>query len=372
MQNQQAQAHPVINYFNIFTKLKYLVIIGVITIMTALASGVFERINVPQYTATATPINTTNSRSMLPALLQEEYMATQIGIISSQFMAEKVLNHLDFSNDPLLKPVRDSFLNQGFTEDNINSRLSRWMLGNLRVYVHNRSTRLIKIAFQSVNAQRSVMLADAFSDNYLETVLELNQAPIKSSARWIEESAAPIRVALSEAETKLSARPSSTEINEVYSLLDTAQNSLNILTSMINENRVEGVSQRDNQYLQTLNSEILENEVLLIDRSREYGTQHPEYLSVRQKLQLLQGRLGEAVSQQINSMKTTLASLNQSMALRSSVRLTNVSLLNYSAVDVLSDETGEKRAVLYGAILGLMLGIILAFLLLQHQARKPL
>ena len=375
MLNEQIKADLTFNYVEIFTKRKLLIIL--MTIITAAASGFLEQHRAPLHTATATlivdfqdPINTTNERGMLPALLQEDYMATQIGIISSRYMAEKVMEELDFERDPALKAIREKFEERELDPKALRNTLSRWMLNSLRVYVYNKSTRLIKVAFKSVSPKASIKLADTFSEKYLETVLELNQAPIRSSAKWIEENTSPINVALNEAEEILSSRPSSKRIQGVYSMLGQAQNSLNILTSMLNESGVEGTYRRDNEYLEKISSDILENEQLLIERNREYGTRHPEYLSVQEKLSLLKNRLLEAVGQQINSMRATLLSLNQSLALRGSVRLTNVTLLNFSEVDVDSDETGEKKAVLYGAVLGFLLGVMLAFLSLNARSNK--
>ena len=375
MLNEQIKTDLTFNYVEIFTKRKLLIIL--MTIITAAASGFLEQHRAPLHTATATlivdfqdPINTTNERGMLPALLQEDYMATQIGIISSRYMAEKVMEELDFERDPALKAIREKFEERELDPKALRNTLSRWMLNSLRVYVYNKSTRLIKVAFKSVSPKASIKLADTFSEKYLETVLELNQAPIRSSAKWIEENTSPINVALNEAEEILSSRPSSKRIQGVYSMLGQAQNSLNILTSMLNESGVEGTYRRDNEYLEKISSDILENEQLLIERNREYGTRHPEYLSVQEKLSLLKNRLLEAVGQQINSMRATLLSLNQSLALRGSVRLTNVTLLNFSEVDVDSDETGEKKAVLYGAVLGFLLGVMLAFLSLNARSNK--
>ena len=375
MLNEQKKADHLINYLEIFTKRKLLIVL--VTIITAAASGFLEQHREPKHTATATlivdftdPINTSNERAMLPALLQEDYMATQIGIISSRYMAEKVMEGLDFERDPALKSIREKFEERDLDPKAMRSTITRWMLNSLRVYVYNKSTRLIKIAFKSVSPKASVKLADTFSEKYLDTVLELNQAPIRSSAKWIEENTSPITGALDEAEEILSKRPSSKKIQNIYTKLGQAQNSLNILTSMLNESGVEGSYGRDNDYLDRISSDILENEQLLIERNREYGQRHPEYLSVQEKLSLLRNRLLEAVGQQIDSMRSTLTSLNQSLALRGSVRLTNVTLLNFSAVDVESDETGEKKAVAYGAALGFLLGIMLAFLSLHGSAKK--
>ncbi len=375
MSNEQIESENVVNYLDVFTKRKFLIV--VITIITAVAAGIFEKERQPKHTATATlivdfqdPINTSNERGMLPAMLQEDYMATQIGIISSRYMAEKVMEGLDLEHDPALKSVVDKFDEKDLNPTALRSAISRWLLTSLRVYVYNKSTRLIKVAFKSVDPKTSIKLADSFADRYLDTVLELNQAPIRSSAKWIEENTAPINEALDEAQDILDDRPSSKKIQGVYSRLNTAQNSLNILTSMLNESGVQGTYQRDNEYLQKISSDILENEQLLIEKQRELGSRHPEYLSVQEKLGLLNRRLLEAVGQQIDSMRTTLAALNQSLTLRGSVRLTNVTLLNFSGVDVESDETGEKKAIIYGAVLGFLLGIMIAFLSLHRKPRQ--
>lgn len=367
MLNTETESQYAINYLHVFTKRKLLILI--VTIATTAAAVWFESKRAPVHTATATlivdfqdPINTSNIRTMLPALLQEDYMATQIGIISSKYMADKVFTALDFRGDSELQPVYRKYLEYSTTEATIRTNLGRWMLNNLRVYVHNKSTRLIKVSFKHTNPNVSIKIANAFAEQYLETVLELNQAPIRSSAEWITKMANPISVTLEQAEAKLDTRPSQRTIEEINSLLGRAQSDLSILGSMLNQGGVDGSYRRDDQYLLKISSDILQNEQLLIEKSREHGTRHPEYLSVVEKLSLLNRRFLSEVRQQIGSMKITLASLNKSLSLRGSVSLTNVTLLNRANVDIESDETGEKKALIYGAILGFLLGTMLAFL----------
>lgn len=367
MLNTQNESQHAINYLHVFTKRKLLIFIVVIA--TTAASVWFESKRAPVHTATATlivdfqdPINTSNIRTMLPAILQEDYMATQIGIISSKYMADKVFNALDFQRDPELQPVYRKFLEYSTTQDTIRSNLNRWMLNNMRVYVHNKSTRLIKVSFKHTSPAVSIKVANTFAEQYLETVLELNQAPIRSSAEWITKMANPIAITLEQASEKLDARPTERTIEEIYTLLGRAQSDLGILGSMLNQGGGDGAYRRDDQYLLKISSDILENEQLLIEKSREHGTRHPEYLSVVEKLSLLNRRFLSEVRQLIGSMKITLSSLNKSLSLRGSVSLTNVTLLNRSNVDIESDETGEKKALVYGAILGFLLGTMLAFL----------
>jgi len=375
MLSTQNESRQAINYLHVFTKRKLLIFLVVVA--TTVASVWFESQRAPVHTATATlivdfqdPINTSNIRTMLPALLQEDYMATQIGIISSKYMADKVLNSLDFQRDSELQPVYRRFLEFSTTPETIRANLGRWMLNNLRVYVHNKSTRLIKVSFKHTSPAVSLKVANAFAEQYLDTVLELNQAPLRSSAEWITKMANPIAETLDQAESKLDSRPSQRTIEEINTLLGRAQSDLSILGSMLNQGGVDGAYRRDDQYLLKISSDILENEQLLIEKSRERGTRHPEYLSVVEKLSLLNRRFLSEVRQLIGSMKITLSSLNKSLALRGSVSLTNVTLLNRANVDIESDETGEKKAFVYGAILGFLLGTMLAFLSIYFKKEE--
>jgi len=369
---QSYESQKPINYLLLFIKHAFLILI-VASIVTAISIGL-NRHKEPAFTATATlivdfqdPVNTSNVRSVLPAMLQEDYMATQLGIINSKFMAEKVLAHLDFREDPMLAPIYRRFAEYTPVDSAIHTAISNWLLKRLRVYVHNKTTRLIKISFQYEQRDVAIRIANVFAQKYIETSLDLNVAPIRSSAEWIEEHTKPIKASLAQAETTLA---SGTGIDKINSLLDSASSGLGNLTLMLNPRNSSQSSGRENAYLLKIRSDILKAEQLLTERSRSYGRSHPEYINVVSEVRLLKKEFLTEVKKEIDSMKITMDSLRQSLALKSSVNHTNVTLLNLADVDVESDEVSNKKAGIYGAVLGVFIGIILSFFLMFFRNRQ--
>lgn len=357
---QETKLDNPLNYLRVFTQRKLLIII--ITAITAGASVAFARFSEPVYTATATMIiafrDPSNTNTVLPAMLQEDFMATQIGIISSKFMAESVLASMDIDNNVKFKSIQERFSQYTESERGQRAAIARWILNHLRVYVHNKSTRLIKIAFRNEDRTLAVDVANAFSQQYLETALNLNLAPIRSSAKWIEENVRPIRSVLGEAEGMLKEGYSEEVIDKIESLLDTARNDLNTLMVMLNQ---RSAYESNSQYLQEVRSAILNKNQVLIEKSKVLGARNNEYLALQSEVKYLKDVFISEVRKQIESIRVAMASLNNSLVLRSSVTQSNVTLLNPADVDVESDSVSVKKALLYGMVLGFMLGVIVAF-----------
>ena len=360
---QGTQTYNDINYMRIFTHRKLL--ITLITAVTAAISVGFAKYKIPTYTATATLIiafdDPTANNSSLPAMLQEEYMSTQIGIASGNFMAEQVYNSLDFEIDPIFNDIRTSLQQENLNSKNLQSFVREWMLKRVRVYVHNKSTRLMKIAFNDKDRNIAIKIANAFADQYLKTALELNLAPIRSSVAWIDENAKPILETLKTAEGVLEGGATEDDIDLIENSLYAAQSGLNTLESMLNKRGTDARVERNSQYLVEVRSALLTANQKLIEKSRTVGVRNIEYEAARTEVEYLKNVFLAEVKKQIDSIRVAIDSLQQSLILRSSVKESNVKLLNYAHVEVDSDSVSIKKAALYGAFLGFMLAILIAF-----------
>jgi len=364
-----------INYLQLFWRKKWLICF--IACLTALGSVGFSLYSKPVYTGTSTlliafkdPVNTAGMGSTLSPLLQEEYMATQIGIISSKYMADKVFSFLHFDSEPELSSVYERFTQDESNDQVVAAAIKSWMLNNLKVYVYNSRTRLVKVAFKNENREVAIKISNAFAEQYLATALDLNLAPIRSSVQWIKESTQPIRKSLIQAEKMLSKKPSNEEIAEIDSLLGTTRHDLNTLMLILNNRGIDANFEQGSEFLLKVRSSILENKQLMIEKSKSLGPRDEELVAIASEAVLLKNEYFSEVKKQIDSMKVALASLNQSLVLRGSVTQSNVTLLNHADVDVESDHVAVSKAAIYGAILGVMLGLIIAFFSIINPPSK--
>ena len=301
--------------------------------LTILTANIFDEITPVTFSATSTVIvdfkDPVSTNSPLPALLQEDFMETQLGIIKSKFMAEKVIDYLHLDQQPGLQEIYDGFDNK-YVE--FRNWLSTFLLQQLSVYVYKKNTRLIKIGFQSESQQKAIEIANAFADIYIRTTLDLNLTPLKQTAKWFEEQLEPLRRELESAETKLAQYQqernilggdsvhSDSEIEKLGLLTNDwakSQTELkNLETLVLQINQFKDISDFeklavfvDSQYLLRIKNELIAKENGLIEISNLYGKNHPNYQGYISELNNLRGSYAQELESYAETLNLKLKSL---------------------------------------------------------------
>ncbi|HQT26035.1 MAG TPA: Wzz/FepE/Etk N-terminal domain-containing protein, partial [Burkholderiales bacterium] len=142
------------------------------------------------------------------AATMNSYMPTQVDIIKSSRVAQKVVQQLNLDKNPTIR-------SQWMNETKGKGQLVPW-LGNLLKrglsVKPSENSNIIDITFTSKDPAFASTLANAFAQAYIDTNLELKVEPARQYAAWFQERVKGLREDLEKAQGRLSAYQQKTGI----------------------------------------------------------------------------------------------------------------------------------------------------------------
>ncbi len=186
------------------------------------------------YTATASLVINSKGADpvtgfMLPASLMPGFMATQVGIIQSRNVALKVVDKLGVTKNPMAKT---QFEKATKGEGDIRDWYADLFLQNLEV-VPLRESNLVEISYQGADPKFAAALANAFSEAYISTNLQLKTEPARQAAVWFDQQIKGLRLNVEQTQAKLSAYQKEHGIAFAGERLDTESTRLSELSSQL-------------------------------------------------------------------------------------------------------------------------------------------
>ena len=181
------------------------IILGVLLLIVA-ATAAMSLSQPKEYTATTTLIIDSKSKDsmtgqMLPSQMFPGYMATQIDIINSSQVANRVVRDLKLADSP---GIHEQFMQATKGEGTIERWLANILLRNIKAEP-SRESSIISIDFTGSDPRFAAIVANAFAKSYIATNLDLRVAPAKQAAVWFDQQIAQLRTNLEEAHQKLNA-----------------------------------------------------------------------------------------------------------------------------------------------------------------------
>lgn len=192
------------NQFLCALRARYLVVVLVFLGMVAIA-GVVSVLMPSKYTAstslvldgrTADPI----LGSVLPSQLMPGYLATQIDIIASDRVAQRVVALTQLDQVPVL---RDQWQEATGGNGDIRTWIGTILKQQLEV-LPSRDSSVLKLSFSGNDPNFAAAVANAYARAYIETTLELKVEPARQFAQWFNERTKGLREDLELAQRKLS------------------------------------------------------------------------------------------------------------------------------------------------------------------------
>lgn len=245
----------------------------------------------------------------LPSQLLPGYMATQVDIISSHNVALKVVNRLKLSETPQL---RAKFEKAKATGD-IKDWVADILLKTLEVEP-SRESSVLHLSFSAVDPQFSAVVANAFADAYVQTVIDLRTQPAKQHAQWFDEQMLLFREQLEEAQEKLSLYQQKHGIVVVDERLDLENTRLAELSHQlaVSQERTYELLSRKNQFeknlatgqsyesleevlnsplIQSLKTDLARAEAKFADLSMRVDKNHPLYKRTQAEVNSLRNKI---------------------------------------------------------------------------------
>jgi polysaccharide biosynthesis transport protein len=298
------------------------------------------------------------SSTGVPRYSTSGYLRTQADIINSRRVALKAFDLLD---EEVRKELASVYEVPSAAEEAATSpardRLANILLDNLAVDVSSESL-VLNIWMTTSDPNLSAEITNAFAQAYMDVTLELNVEPARRNAAWFDEQLQGLRERLEDKQRDLTAYQSEKGIVSMDERLDTEMQQFEELSS---------------SYLEA------QNETYSV-RSRQLGSQHPEYLRAlarersiaesldRQKQRVFEVRqLRDELDLLVRDVDNAKRTYDQALQkyyqdmLKSQFNRTNIAVLNYATVPRTPSSPNMRVNLALAAILGLVFGGGLVF-----------
>ena len=295
-----------IQQFLLILRARYKVIMWVL-LFTVIATLIVSLLLPKQYTANTAVVVDIKSPDpvaglVLPGLMSPTYMATQVDVINSDRVAERVVKMLRMDENPAIR--------EQWEEDGSKGALTTWLANLLKKKLDvkpSRESNVIYIEFTGSDPDFAAAVANAFAQAYMDVNLDLKVAPARQYSQWFKEQTAVARDQLERAKAALSAYQQETGVVATFERLDYEIAKLNELSTqltLIQAQTTDSSSKRkaaedpetlaevmQNPLINSLKSDIARLEAKLQESNVYLGPNHPQTRRSQSELASLKNKL---------------------------------------------------------------------------------
>ncbi len=252
--------------------------------------------------------------SSVQGLIAPSFMATQIDIVRSERVAQRVVEMLKIDKDPKeLERWRDATGGKGSAQ--------AWFAHELQTGLEvkpARESNIINVSWKGRSAAEAARVANAFAQAYLDTSLELKTDPARGYAVWFEDQVKAARQNLANAQAKLSAFQERTGIvsSDERADYETARlNDLSAQLTTVQAQTTESSGKRSaggtvadimqSPLINGLRGDIAKLESKVQEGSAYLGANHPQMQRMQAELASLRSRLATETSRITTSVDTS-------------------------------------------------------------------
>lgn len=230
------------------------------------------------------------------------YMSTQVEIVRSRRVAERVYDYLPED----IRALVDARAAEA-REDSGEVRPAAWLAGHVRSNVSvttEKDNNVMTIIMSDEDPEMASGVVNGVAIAYIDTAVELRTDPARRFSAWYQEQLKLLRGNLREARGKLSDFQRKHGIVGLNEQLDLENARLAELSSRLVEAQDQSTQDQlrqggensavvvpDNGAIQSLRSELARAEAELEDLSNRYGERHPDYRRQASRVQSLRESL---------------------------------------------------------------------------------
>jgi chain length determinant protein EpsF len=228
----------------------------------------------------------------LQGMVAPSYMATQIDIVKSDRVAERVLQMLPADQEPvksLKEPAARKAAPQAWMAREIQKKLD---------VKPARESNMVNISWTGGTPSEAARVANAFAQAYLDVSLEVKTNPAKRYAEWFDDQVKASRDRLEAAQSKLSAFQEQSGIVSADERGDYETARLNDLAAQLTALRNRsassaGAANADNTspLVNNLRQDVARLEAKVSENSATMGSAHPVMQALNAQLSALRARM---------------------------------------------------------------------------------
>lgn len=290
-------------------------------LVTVLATVGVSMVIPKQYTANAAVVVDVKSPDpvsgmMLQGMIAPGYMATQIDIINSDRVAQRVVKLLRMEESAAIRQ-------QWQQETEGKGELAAWLAALLQKQLDvkpARESNVINISYTGTDPDFAAAVANAFAQAYLDVNLELKLAPARQYAAFFEEQSKEARARLDKAQQALSSYQQVNGLVSADERLDYETAKLNETSSQLTQiqaQTTDSQSKRGNAKADTV-AEVMQSPLInglkadigrldakLQESNGNLGKNHPQTLRTQAELATLRAQLESETRKITTSIDTT-------------------------------------------------------------------
>lgn len=290
-----------------------------VVIITVVATLVFPK----KYLATTSVLldvrpDPVSSQQAISPLSAMSFLATQIDVIESRAVAQRVVRALRLDQNQQLK---QDWLNDTKGKGDFEAWLATLMSKGLKVKP-SRESNVIEITYQGANPAFAAAMANAFAQAFIDVTVQFRTTPAKQYSDFFEERAKLAREKLETAQQRLAAAQKERGIVATEERLDVEMLRLTDLSQQVlalraNRSDAENRSREslrnpsassevlNNALVSNLKSELARSEARLQELSERYGDSHPQILAERANIAKLQSKIQSETTLVSRSLSAT-------------------------------------------------------------------
>ena len=242
--------------------------------------------------------------AVLAGVASPTYLLTQIDIITSRRVAERVVKKLNLTASPTLRE-------QWMKATNGAGNFESWVADAIRAGLDARPSRgsnVIRVFYESPDPNFSAALANSFVSAYLETTMDLRTDPAKQYSEFFDDNGRKLRERLEVAQSKLSEYLQKENIVVSDERMDVELTRLNDLSAQhvaaqsaaadSSSRKTFAASQREKSQdvmlsplVSTIKTDLVKQESMLQQLKSRLGDQHPQVVELQTGVNDLRAKL---------------------------------------------------------------------------------
>jgi succinoglycan biosynthesis transport protein ExoP len=242
------------------------------------------------------------------------YMATQIDIARSERVAQRVVEMLGLEKDP---KANEEWRKVTGGRGTVKAWLAADLQSGLEVKPA-RESNIINISYTAKTPEEAAKVANAFSQAFLDTSVDIKTEPAKGYSTFFDEQLKTAREKLEAAQNKLTAYQqangviSSDErvdfetarLNELSSQLTLVQGQLTDVSTKRGASRDSVAEVMSSPLINSLKADIARQEARVQEANANLGARHPAMLRMQDELNSMRSRLAAETQSIGNSINT--------------------------------------------------------------------
>jgi chain length determinant protein EpsF len=288
-------------------------------LLVMLAALIFSLQQTNRYETTASVLLDTKTPDPLLGMMSTpmNYMPTQIEIIKSDRVAQKVVKLLKLDGNPQVRQ-------QWQAESGGKEPLVVWLgklLGKGISVKPSQETSIVNITYSATEPSFAALAANSFAQAYIDTNIELKVEPARQYAAWFQDRAKELRADLEKAQAKLAEYQQKTGFvaseahqpsDENIKIADLSkQLTLTETEAADAQSKQKHAGSTDsmpdvmrNPIIQSIKEQIITQKIKLEELGRTLGKNHPQYQATQDHITALERNMVEESTQIMNSFKT--------------------------------------------------------------------